>query len=262
MEPHREPDARPDAGERRVGDGAAPGPRVVPAADPGDGRTPLEGLLAAAMRGRAGDGAAETRAVAAFRVARDGGAHTARTRRRDDWRPKERKGPGRSLRAAFAVLLAGLTLGGVAVAGIGPVSRDDADRGRAAARPSAGAPDRFPGATAPAAPGALAPGGPVSRPPLARDTEAHCRAYASVKDRGGALDARTWRRLVAAAGGEDEVEAFCAGRPAARTGAKGAKGAGGAENARDAEGSGGTDGAPGRGSRAASPKPAKSRGDR
>lgn len=136
MEPHREPDAQPGMGERHVGDGAAFGPRVAPPADPGGGATPLEGLLAAAVRGRADDAAAQTQAVAAFRAARDGGAHTARTRRRDDWRPKEQGRPSRSLRAVFAVLLAGLTLGGVAVAAIGPISHDDAGpRDRAVARP-------------------------------------------------------------------------------------------------------------------------------
>ncbi len=203
VEPHREPDAQPGMGERHVGHGAAFGPRVAPPADPGGGPTPLEGLLAAAVRGRADDTAARTQAVAAFRAARDGGAHTARTRRRDDWRPKEQGRPNRSPRAVFAVLLAGLTLGGVAVAAIGPISHDDAgQRDRAVARPSAGVPDRFPEAAAPAGPGApgvFAPGGSVSRPPWGRDTEAHCRAYASVKGRGDALDARAWQRLVAAA---------------------------------------------------------------
>ncbi|KAB1988627.1 hypothetical protein [Streptomyces triticiradicis] len=254
MEPHREPEARPGTGDRHAGDGAPPGPGVAPPAEPGGGRPPLEELLAAAMRGRADDTAARTRAVAAFRAARDGGAHTARTRRRDDWRPKERRRPSRSLRAALAVLLAGLTLGGVAVAAIGPVSRDDTGhRDRVAVRPSDGVPDRSPGSPPPTRPGSPpptrpgSPAAPAVRPPRDRDTEAHCRAYASVRDRGGALDSRAWRRLVTAAGGEDEVEAFCARRLAASTAtkdtkdakdAKGAKGAKGAErsgNAKDAE---------------------------
>ncbi|WP_406838600.1 hypothetical protein ACICHK_24740 [Streptomyces sp. AHU1] len=245
MEPHREPEARPGTGERRAGDGAPPGPGVAPPAEPGGGRPPLEELLAAAMRGRADDTAARTRAVAAFRAARDGGAHTARTRRRDDWRPKERRRPSRSLRAALAVLLAGLTLGGVAVAAIGPVSRDDTGhRDRVAVRPSDGVPDRSPGSPPPTGPGSPAPAAPAVRPPRDRDTEAHCRAYASVRDRGGALDSRAWRRLVTAAGGEDEVEAFCARRLAASTatkdakdakGTKGAERSGNAKDAKDAE---------------------------
>lgn len=269
MEPHREPDAQPGTGERHVGDGAVFGPRVAPPADPGGGPASLEGILAAAVRGRAVDTAAQTQAVAAFRAARDGGGHTARTRRRDDWRPKEQGRPSRSLRAVFAVLLAGLTLGGVAVAAIGPVSRDDGgQRDRAVARPSAGVPDRFPEAAAPVGPGApgvFAPGGSVSRPPWAQDTEAHCRAYASVKGRGDALDARAWQRLVAAAGGEDRVEAFCAGQLAARAGTKGARGAGSAEDAKGVGTSGRsrkTDGTPASRSPAATPKPAKSRSGR
>ncbi|MGW2785872.1 hypothetical protein ACWC3X_32255 [Streptomyces populi] len=240
MEPHREPDARPGTGERHVGDGAPPGPGATPPAEPGGGRPPLEELLAAAIRGRADDTAARTRAVAAFRAARDGGAHTARTRRRDDWRPKGRGRPSRSVRAALAVLLAGLTLGGVAVAAIGPVSRDDTGhRDRVAVRPSDGVPDRSPGSPPPAGPGSPAPAAPAVRPPRDRDTEAHCRAYASVRDRGGALDSRAWRRLVTAAGGEDEVEAFCARRLAASTATKDAKGAKGmkdAKGAKDTEG--------------------------
>ncbi|MGW3913870.1 hypothetical protein ACWEBX_20440 [Streptomyces sp. NPDC005070] len=263
--------------ERHVGDGAAPGPGLAraadpggtglaPAADPAGVETPVEGLLAAAMRGRGDDRAAETRAVAAFRSARDGGAHSAPTRRRDDWRPKERKGPSRSLRAAFAVLLAGLTLGGVAVAAIGPVTHEDAGRrGGATARASDSVPGRFPEAAAPVGPGApraVTPSGLVSRPPRAQDTEAHCRAYASVKGRGDALDSRAWQRLVTAAGGEDKVEAFCAGQLAAHTGTKGAKGTGREESAGDALKSGTADGTPAQETPAATPKPAKSRSER
>lgn len=231
VEPHREPAVRPGMGERHTGDGAAPGPRVVPAAaaGPGDGGPPLESLLAAALRGRAEDREAETQAVAAFRVARDGGTRTARTRRRDDWRPGEERRPSRSLRAAFAVLLAGLTLGGVAFAAIGPITHDTTGhRGAAVPRPSGSTADRLPGPVPSAVPGASAPGTPApggseGRPPRARDTEAHCRAYASVRGRGRALDSRAWQRLVTAAGGEDKVEAFCAAQLAADTGPKNTK---------------------------------------
>ncbi|MFE2303076.1 hypothetical protein ACFXAW_33335 [Streptomyces sp. NPDC059445] len=252
-------------GERRAGDGAASGPGSAPAADPVGVGTPLEALLAAAMRGRggdrAGDRAAETRAVAAFRVARDSGAHSARARRRDDWRPKERQGPRRSLRAVFAVMLAGLTLGGVAVAAIGPVTHEDAGhRGAAAARPSGSVPPWFPETAAPVGPGVsdtLPPSGLVSRPPRAQDTEAHCRAYASVKGRGDAMDSRAWQRLVTAAGGEDKVEAFCAGQLAAPTGTKGAKSAKGTDGAGGTGKSGKTDGTPAQKPPTATPKPAK-----
>lgn len=234
VEPHREPDAQPDMTRRGADDGAAAGPARSSGLP--DGRPALETLLDTALRGRADDPVARTRAVAAFRTARDSGAHTARTRRRDDWRPKGRRGPNRSLRAAFAVLLAGLTLGGVAFAAVGPITHENAGRRDAsAAPPSTGVPDRFsasPPPASPAAPGATsAPGGPSGRPPQANDTEAHCRAYASVRGRGNALDARAWQRLVTAAGGEDEVEAFCAGQLAAQDGTKGAKGANGATGA-------------------------------
>ena len=49
---------------------------------------PLVAMLGAAVRREKLDGAAESRALVAFRVARDAGAHRARTRRRDDWRPR------------------------------------------------------------------------------------------------------------------------------------------------------------------------------
>ncbi|MFD8736477.1 hypothetical protein ACFV06_16405 [Streptomyces sp. NPDC059618] len=229
MEPHREPVVQPGTGERHAGDTVVPGPRVAPPADPGAGRPPLERLLAAAMRGRTEDRAAETRAVAAFRVARDDGAHTARPRRGDDWRPAERRRPSRSLRAAFAVLLAGLTLGGVAFAAIGPMTHEGTGHqgGAAVPRPSVSTPGRLAGAVPPAgtpAPGTSVPGGLADRSPRARDTEAHCRAYASVRGRGKALDSRAWQRLVTAAGGEDRVEAFCAARLAASQGSAAGEG--------------------------------------
>ncbi|MGW2856972.1 hypothetical protein ACWDAZ_35330, partial [Streptomyces sp. NPDC001215] len=52
--------------------------------------------------------------------------------------------------------------------------------------------------------------GPRNGPATAKDTEAHCRAYEHVKNRGKALDATAWQRLVAAAGGTDKVAAYCA----------------------------------------------------
>ncbi|MFJ8994174.1 hypothetical protein ACIRQH_27715 [Streptomyces sp. NPDC102279] len=55
-------------------------------------RAVVGSLLAAAMRGLSDDGEAEAHAVAAFRAARDGGAHTAPTRRRDDWRHRRSAG--------------------------------------------------------------------------------------------------------------------------------------------------------------------------
>ncbi|MFF1766038.1 hypothetical protein [Streptomyces sp. NPDC058249] len=183
-------------------------------------------LLASAVRGRVNGteaaAHAEAQAVAAFRAARDTGAHAARTRRRDDWRPREQRRLGHSLKATFAVLLASVTLGGVAVAAIGSSSDDDSDgRGRSGTRTSSSSPDRSaadatePEDAASSAPGSAGPGAsahaePSGRPSHAKDTEAHCRAYASVKGRGKALNSTAWQRLITAAGGEENVAAYCA----------------------------------------------------
>ncbi|MFF0790044.1 hypothetical protein [Streptomyces spiralis] len=174
----------------------------------------LEAALAAAIRGGGQlDPEAEQRAVAAFRAARDAGAHRARTRRRDDWRQPARRRAGRSLKTTLGVVFASLTLGGVAVAAIGSAgsSTHGAGDGRAtarpsAARPSAVAPDRPDGQTSSASSGGA---GPTDHRAPARDTEAHCRAYENVEDRGKALDATAWKRLVTAAGGKDKVAAYC-----------------------------------------------------
>ncbi|MGA4850828.1 hypothetical protein ACOBQB_33005 [Streptomyces sp. G5(2025)] len=128
--------------------------------------SPLE-LLAEAVRadaaGAAGtvDAEAQREAVAAFRAARDAGAHRARTRRRDDWRPRERRRPARiSLKAAGGVVLAGGLLGGVALAAAGTVTDDPAPRERPRPAPSSphtpgtpGTPGTTPGHTMSAPPG-------------------------------------------------------------------------------------------------------------
>ncbi|MEV0217954.1 hypothetical protein [Streptomyces sp. NPDC050704] len=194
--------------ERHGPDGTPNGAAVNPPA--------LDDLLATAVRAHAIDPVAEGRALAAFRAARDEGVHgaAARTRRRDDWRAaKERRGRW-SLRATLAALLASVTLGGVAVAAIGtgdgtPDERRDSRTQNSA--PARSAPDAAPTP----APGSATPGrggGPSDRPSSAQDTEARCRAYDSVKDRGKALDSTAWQRLVQAAGGAGNVEAYCAGQ--------------------------------------------------
>ncbi|WP_099505446.1 MULTISPECIES: hypothetical protein [Streptomyces] len=203
-------------GERHS-DGGVPDRRV---ARPAGEEPAVETLLAAALRRRADGTEAQAQAVAAFRAARDSGAHTARTRRRDDWRPREQRRLSRSVRATAAVLLASLTLGGVAVAAIGASSGDDRDE-RDKTQPSNSAQDRSaasdsgrpaePGASDATAPGASAePGLPSGRPTQAQDMAAHCRAYEAVSGRGNALNATAWQRLVTAAGGEDKVAAYCA----------------------------------------------------
>ncbi|MFI7012871.1 hypothetical protein [Streptomyces sp. NPDC050164] len=211
----------------RDADGRLTGPHGAGLDSPGFGsrrvldEAELEALLVAALIRDRIDAEAEQRAVAAFLAARGAGAHRARTRRRDDWRPKERRHPGRSLKATLSVLLASLTLGGVAVAAIGSVGSTDGadDRGRPPA------PTRSSGSSADGptgtAPGSVtgSPSARPDRPAPSRDTEARCRAYEQVDGRGSAMDATDWKRLVEAAGGERNVTAYCA-RRLAEAGAK------------------------------------------
>ena len=170
-------------------------------------------LLAAAVRGGAVDADAERRVLAAFRAARDEGAHraAARNRRRDDWRPERERRGGRPVRTTLVALVASLALGGVAVAAIGSAGggprHEGAERGgpvpasSAPTGPAVAAPNQSPPAQADRG---------VRRPPSARETEAHCRAYDSGKKRGKALDSTAWQRLIQAAGGAENVGAYCA----------------------------------------------------
>ncbi|MEU7467352.1 hypothetical protein AB0A94_02110 [Streptomyces sp. NPDC044984] len=209
------------AGRRRVHPEGAPsghigpdpvtgGRRVVDAAD-------LEALLAAALIRRDVDAGAEQRAVAAFLAARDSGAHGARTRNRDDWRPRRSRFGRHSLKATLSVVVAGLTLSGVAVAGIGATGSSTdgpAEDGRRTHAPS-------PGTTGPSTGGSPGPGAGTGRPDLpeaARETEARCRAYEEVRERGKALDSTAWERLTEAAGGAANVDAYCAERLGGATG--------------------------------------------
>ncbi|MEV5435724.1 hypothetical protein AB0K80_06765 [Streptomyces sp. NPDC052682] len=196
-------------GRRRVhpgGSAAGPGVRrAVPES------AALEALLVATLRGGVIDAEAEQRAVAAFRAARQAGAQGARTRRRDDWRPARPRRTGRSVRTALSVALASLTLGGVAVAAIGVADSDNDRAGgerQHTTRPATGTtrPREAGPSASPSHPGS----GPSGRPGTAQDTEAQCRAYEQVEGRGRALDATAWERLVAAAGGERHVAAYCA----------------------------------------------------
>ncbi|MET9113474.1 hypothetical protein ABZX38_04630 [Streptomyces longwoodensis] len=211
-------------GERQDDRGAADGRRrcVHPGATAsgaptlGDGAG-LEELLAVVLRapgtGPAGGSDGEQRAVAAFRAARDAGVHRTRTRRRDDWREQGQRRTARSLRATLSVAVASLALGGVAVAAIGTVgsSADHASGGaRPTARPSAPAAASAGHTTADPADPASAPVLPA-RPATAQDTAAKCRAYEKAGGKGGkAMEATAWQRLVDAAGGEDQVTAYCA----------------------------------------------------
>ncbi|MGY4276401.1 hypothetical protein ACVILE_002581 [Streptomyces sp. M18.1] len=194
------------------------------------GARSAQDVIAAALLRHPADEEGERRAVAAFRAARDDPAtgRAARPRRRDDWRPRERRRPGLPLRSALSVLLAGVTLGGVAYAAIGgggtarDTARPDRERPPAAtdgtgrtggANGTDGTevrPVPAPDAATSAPAGSALPDGPAGT----RDAEARCRAYERLGERGRALDATAWRRLVDAAGGEDEVAAFCAGQQA------------------------------------------------
>ncbi|MFF0302874.1 hypothetical protein ACFYTV_19455 [Streptomyces sp. NPDC004562] len=170
----------------------------------------VEALLSAAvLRGHRPDAAGEQRALAAYRAARAEGAHRARTRRRDDWRPRERRRLAMSARTTLSLLLASLTLGGVAVAAINSSGPTEAP-GERRTSPSESASRRSaaPSAQSPAAPRTGRP----DHPGTARDTEAKCRAYGKAEGSGKALESTAWQRLVAAAGGEDEVAAYCAER--------------------------------------------------
>ncbi|MDQ0950104.1 hypothetical protein QFZ24_004027 [Streptomyces phaeochromogenes] len=185
------------------------GPPNPPAGNPPD----LGASLADAVRGDAVDAEAERRVLAAFRAARDEGAHRAavRNRRRDDWRPEGERRGGRPVRATLVALVASVALGGVAVAAIGSVGGRTRDEGaeRGGPLPASSAPTGS--ATAvpnPSAPAQADRG--AGRPSAAQDTEARCRAYDSVKKRGKALDSTAWQRLIQAAGGEENVEAYCA----------------------------------------------------
>ncbi|MFF1281861.1 hypothetical protein [Streptomyces sp. NPDC058299] len=206
---------------------SAPERTDAPRPDPG-----FETWFAAALRPDAVDPEAERSAVAAFRAARVAGAHGARTRARDDWRPGRPHRTRRSLRTTLSLALASLTLGGVAVAAIGS-GASGTHAGRDAPRPAHPSPaaPRTPAASGVSADGSANgsadesaagrahagsgdPATPPGHPATARDTLAHCRAYAQAGKRGGALSATAWQRLVTAAGGPGKVAAYCAARTA------------------------------------------------
>ncbi|MFJ8359068.1 hypothetical protein [Streptomyces sp. NPDC093984] len=196
-------------------------------ADSAAGLTDLEAALGHALRADALDTTAERRAVAAFRAAREAGLHKeARTRRRDDWRAR-RSPAGPWVKATVALFAAAFTLGGVAIAAIGSPdsagSPQDEAPGQRRPSPTASQPSRTaPEAAEPTMPATSAP---QDRPPTAEDIQARCRAYASVKGRGTALDSTAWQRFLAAAGGEDNVAAYCADQLSqARTGDAGKPG--------------------------------------
>ncbi|MEW2611524.1 hypothetical protein AB0937_15255 [Streptomyces sp. NPDC047880] len=124
------------------------------------------------------------------------------------------------MKTTIATVFTSLALGGVAVAAMGSVGSPANGTG-GTTRSSPPAPARSGGHVSPAP--SDGPGRDRGRS-SAQDTEAQCRAYERVDGRGAALDATAWQRLVAAAGGEGEVDAYCAGRPARSAPAPGRSG--------------------------------------
>jgi hypothetical protein len=184
----------------------------------------LDELLAAAARPAPLAREAEERAVAAFRAARDAGAPSAPTRRADDWRPAgPRVRTGRIgtgwfgtgwIKAGLGTLVAGLTLGGVAMAAgaipapFGGTGDTHGPTPGESSRQGEQSPGSGPSASSTAGPDARTPG---ERPPTAKDQLAHCRVYESRQGQSrAALDATAWQRLEEAAGGPDAVAAYCA----------------------------------------------------
>ncbi|MFE6835814.1 hypothetical protein ACFVFI_13440 [Streptomyces sp. NPDC057705] len=183
----------------------------------------VETALAAALRPGTVDDASAQAAVAAFREARDTGLHRSRrTRRREDWRPVPERGMGRSLKTTLAALAASLTLGGVAFAAAAsydPVDETETREPEPRRSTSAPLPSRgpeipsfeSPGSSSPALAGSPdTPGNPAEP---GRSSEALCRAYEKVLDKGKAMEAAAWERLVAAADGKD-VGTYCDSLPA------------------------------------------------
>lgn len=216
-----------DMGERLSDDGAPdrrrrthpaattsgrPAGAVSDLGGPGDlDEAGMRKLLAAVLREERLDAEGETRAVAAFRAARDAGAHRARTRRRDDWRPRGERGLARSVKGVLSLFAVSLTLGGVAFAtiGSGQPGPEDSGEDRRRSAPTHSTPARDDGHTS--APASTTPGPARPEHPItAADTEAHCRAYERVEGRGHALAATAWKRLTEAAGGADKVAEYCA----------------------------------------------------
>ncbi|MCX5324716.1 hypothetical protein [Streptomyces sp. NBC_00120] len=221
----------------------------------------FEALLAAAVRSAGPRDDAEERAVAAFREARDRGAHSARPRRRDDWRPRSRGLARWSLRTTVGTLVAGVTLGGVAMAGIGAVGDapdDDAGqrpspRRSASSTPGRSTPDQVrPSATMPAP--SHAPGRSAGHPDQAGHTLAKCHAYASVRDQGTALDSPAWQRFLTEAGGEASVDAYCAAERARQETGGGNNGNNGGDKAAGEKADGQQNGHP-----SPSPKPSRAK---
>ncbi|WP_157839079.1 hypothetical protein [Streptomyces flavidovirens] len=190
----------------------------------------VEALLAAVRRSAPGPGGAnEEAALAAYREARDAGAHALperwwQARRRDDWRPSRRRRGALPARAAFASVAATVTLGGVALAaGTGAIPAPFGIGGGGSVGPSAASTAARTGA--PPTPGAAresAAEGTVrlpstgvtrsgsARPTRAQDDVAYCVAYLASNGRSLSGRGAASERLTAeAADAGLTVEAYC-----------------------------------------------------
>ncbi|SDZ16496.1 hypothetical protein SAMN05444365_106108 [Micromonospora pattaloongensis] len=173
------------------------------------GGDPVASLLAAAAAPRRpGELAGEDAAVAAFRAAAQGGVRPSPTPRR-----RRRRSTVRA--AAWAAALAATATAGAALAATvqltddGPQPRTSTAVPTAPPRspdpsPSLAAPTASPAPTPSAAPSSVRVPGPA--------TTGLCRAYLAKKgaERGKSLETPAFRALVAAAGGRDRVDAYCA----------------------------------------------------
>ncbi|MGW7365003.1 hypothetical protein ACWGI8_16600 [Streptomyces sp. NPDC054841] len=192
--------------------------------DPRPHTPELEALLEAARRGGTPDPAAQERALAAFRAARDEGVHAAPVRRRrarDDWRPaRERRRASVLVKALLAGLVAG-ALGGVAVAagtGVMPMPFGG-DEGPDRARSSSVSPgpdlsetrrdERGAGGSAGPTGPSTGTAGPT-RPDTSSADAALCRVYLAALERKGVPPrGKAVERLEANAGGRERVRAHC-----------------------------------------------------
>ncbi|MGW6889153.1 hypothetical protein [Streptomyces chartreusis] len=209
MSTHRNGDGRLSREARRPEVAARPGH-----ATEGDAASGLEGMAErigeALRRQQPVDDSAEQAALAAFRSARTAGDGALRTRRRDDWRPRTRKqrwARGGTLALVTSALLGGIAFASIGVVDSGPQDAPEAGASHSSRRTPTPTPDEQ--SSAPTRSG-TAPTVSPSRPGTAKDFEAHCRAFEKVEDRGEALNATAWQRLVRAAGGEQHVAAYCA----------------------------------------------------
>ncbi|MFE7331860.1 hypothetical protein ACFU8W_44650 [Streptomyces sp. NPDC057565] len=183
---------------------------VGPANDLDDPSTPERTAerISAALRQQPVDDTAEQAAIAAFQSARKARDRTLSTRRRDDWRPRPQK--HRWARGGAVALVTSSLLGGIAFASIGVVDtrqHDTPKTGTSHSTPPAHTPREQ---SSPSSGPSTAPTTPSRHPGTTKDVEAHCRAYERVKNRGHALGATAWQRLIRAAGGKQHVATYCA----------------------------------------------------